>query len=40
MEELSESFSRAWDREYSSYFSWVVRPLFKVSSFLRFERPN
>lgn len=30
-EELSESFARSWDAEYSSYFSWVVRPLFKVN---------
>ncbi|ORY59437.1 glycolipid transfer protein domain-containing protein, partial [Leucosporidium creatinivorum] len=29
-EELSESFARSWDAEYSSYFSWVVRPLFKL----------
>lgn len=29
-EELSESFARSWDVEYSSYFSWVVRPLFKL----------
>lgn len=30
-DELAVSFTRAWEEEYSKYFSWVVRPLFKVS---------
>lgn len=29
-EELMESFTIVWEAEYSRYFSWIVRPLFKV----------
>ncbi|GAA6029340.1 hypothetical protein JCM8097_003627 [Rhodosporidiobolus ruineniae] len=29
-EELSVSISHAWDDEFSKYFNWLVRPLFKV----------
>lgn len=34
-EELSTSFTRAWDQDYSQYFSWMIRPLFKVSRLRR-----
>lgn len=30
-EELSQSFTLAWDSYYSHFFSWVVKPLFKYS---------
>ncbi|GAA5911120.1 uncharacterized protein JCM6883_004277 [Sporobolomyces salmoneus] len=29
-EELSISFTRAWDQEYCKYFNFLVRPLFKI----------
>ncbi|GAA5853244.1 hypothetical protein JCM5353_001926 [Sporobolomyces roseus] len=29
-EELSTSFTRAWDEEYWKYFNFLVRPLFKI----------